>query len=246
MVNQSIVTRLSPVLLLCIAISAQCATVGADQVLKQVETAARQHVERQAAASGLSEPQFSLTVAPGTRPLSACGQPLTVEAVDTRLVARMRFAAVCPGAAGWRYEFVVRATLSARVAVMAVDVPAGRPLADDDLLLERHEVPSLGEVVSEPQDVVGLSGKRALRSGEVLRMGLLSAPTLVKRGDAVRIVARREQIEVSMAGEALDSGAKGALVRVRNPNGAVLRTRVTGAATVEPVDITMSTNPPTD
>jgi flagella basal body P-ring formation protein FlgA len=236
-------------LLLCIAISAQSAQsapVGPEQVLKQVEAAARSHVARQAEASGLSEPQFTLAASPGTRPLAACAQGLTVEAVDTRLVARMRFAAVCPGAAGWRYEFVVRATLSARVAVMAQDVPAGRPLADEDVLLERHEVPSLGEAISAPQDVVGLSGKRALRSGEVLRMALLTAPLLVKRGDAVRIVARREQIEVSMAGEALDAGARGATIRVRNPNGTVLRTRVTGAATVEPVDVPMSANPQTE
>jgi flagella basal body P-ring formation protein FlgA len=236
-------------LLLCIAFSALAATVGptsADQVLKQVEAAARSHVARQAEASGLSEPQFSVAVSPGTRPLSACSQALTVEAVDTRLVGRMRFAAVCAGTAGWRYEFVVRATLSARVAVMAQDVPAGRPLADEDVLLERHEVPSMGDIISLPQDVVGLSGKRPLRSGEVLRMALLTAPVLVKRGDAVRIVARREQIEVSMSGEALDAGAKGATIRVRNPNGTVLRTRVTGAATVEPVDVPMSANPQTD
>ncbi len=231
-------------LLLCIVFSAGAAPTGADQVLQQVEAAARKHVAREVEASGLSEPRFTVAVAPGTRPLAACAQALTVEAVDTRLVARMRFAAVCPGADGWRYEFVVRATLSARVAVMALDVPAGKPLADEDVLLERHEVPTLGEVVSEPQDVIGLSGKRALRSGEILRMALLSAPTLVKRGDAVRIVARREQIEVSIAGEALDSGARGALVRVRNPNGVVLRTRVTGAATVEPVDGPMSTQFP--
>lgn len=244
MVNQSIVTRLGGVLLLCIGISAWAAPTGADQVLRQVETAARNHVARQAEASGLSEPQFSVTVAPGTRPLAGCSQLLTVEAIDTRQVARMRFAAVCPGAAGWRYDFVVRATLSARVAVMALDVPAGKPLADEDVLLERHEVPTLGEVVSDPREVIGLSGKRALRGGEVLRMALLSAPTLVKRGDAVRIVARREQIEVSMAGEALDSGARGAVIRVRNPNGTVLRTRVTGAATVEPVDVPMSAQSP--
>ncbi|MFA9218213.1 MAG: flagellar basal body P-ring formation chaperone FlgA [Sphingomonadaceae bacterium] len=234
-------------LLLCIIFSAPCALAAPtspEQVLAVVEAAARKQVARQAEVSGLSEPQLSISVAPGTRPLSACAQGISVEAVDTRLVARMRFAAVCGGASGWRYEFVVRATLSARVAVLAQDVPAGRPLADEDLLLERHDVPAMGDVISAPQDAIGLSGKRTLRSGEVLRMGLLSAPLLVKRGDPVRIIARREQIEVSMAGEALDSGARGALVRVRNPNGTVLRTRVTGAATVEPVDVPMSTQSP--
>jgi flagella basal body P-ring formation protein FlgA len=92
--------------------------------------------------------------------------------------------------------------------------------------------------------VVGLSGKRMLRAGEVLRMALLAAPMVVKRGDAVTIVARSEQIEVSMAGEALDSGARGALVRVRNANGAVLRARVTGEGTVEPADMPVTAHSP--
>ncbi|WP_328595479.1 flagellar basal body P-ring formation chaperone FlgA [Rugamonas rivuli] len=191
------------------------------------------------------EPKFELNVVRGSRPLAACRQAVTVDAVDTRLPSRMRFAAVCAGADGWRYEFVVRAQISARIAVVASDVPSGKVLTDEDVLLERHDISGIADSVSDPQDVVGMSGKRALRSGEVLRMNLLTAPTVVKRGDAVRIVARREQIEVSMAGEALDSGARGTLVRVRNANGTVIRARVTGAATVEPVDMPVSTNSPT-
>jgi flagella basal body P-ring formation protein FlgA len=74
-----------------------------------------------------------------------------------------------------------------------------------------------------PREVVGMSAKRGLRSGEVLRATLLSSPVMVKRGEPVRIVARHEQIEVSMAGEALDSGARGSVVRVRNANGTVIR-----------------------
>jgi len=247
MVNQCIVTRLRAMLLLCIGFftnPALWAATPASQVLPQVEAAARKHVERMAAGSGLLEPEFTLEVAPGTRPLSACKQAMTVEAVDTRLVARMRFAAVCAGGEGWRYEFLVRAQLSARVAVMAVDVPAGKVLQDEDVLLERHEVANVAEVVADPAAIAGMSAKRALHSGEVLRMTLLSSPVLVKRGDAVTIVARREQIEVSMAGEALDSGAKGSVVRVRNAVGNTIRARVTGPATVEPMDMPASTQSP--
>ncbi|MBV6319696.1 flagellar basal body P-ring formation chaperone FlgA [Duganella sp. HSC-15S17] len=210
-----------------------------------VEAAARAHVQRWADSSGLVEPKFELNVVRGSRPLAACRQAVTVEALDTRLPSRMRFAAVCAGAEGWRYEFVVRAQISARIAVLAIDVPSGKVLTDDDVLLERHDISGLADSVSDPQEVVGLSARRTLRSGEVLRMALLAAPILVKRNDAVRIVARREQIEVSMAGEALDSGARGTLVRVRNANGTVIRARVTGAATVEPVDMPGSTNSPT-
>jgi flagella basal body P-ring formation protein FlgA len=50
------------------------------------------------------------------------------------------------------------------------------------------------------------------------------------------MLARRDGIEVSTSGEALDAGGRGALVRVRNSgSGQVVRMRVTGAGTVEPV-----------
>lgn len=225
-------------------IPARAAGTGADQVLPQVEAAARKYVQRAAAAGGLLEPEFSLSVAPGTRPLAACRLPITVEAIDTRTLARMRFAAVCPGSEGWRYEFLVRSTVSARVAVLAVDVPSGKVLADEDVVLERHEVPSLAEAISDPAALAGMSARRALRAGEVLRPALLSAPILVRRGDAVTILARREQIEVSMAGEALDSGAKGAIVRVRNAVGNTIRARVSGAGLVEPADMPVATQSP--
>jgi flagella basal body P-ring formation protein FlgA len=219
---------------------------NAEQVPVLVEAAARQHVLRWADSSGLIEPKFELNVLRGSRPLAACAQAITVEAVDTRTPGRMKFAALCAsgaGAPGWRYEFVVRAQLSARIAVAANDVPAGKVIADEDVLLERHDISSITDPISDPQDVVGMSGKRALRGGEVLRMALLASPTLVKRGEAVRIVARNEQVEVSMAGEALDAGARGSLVRVRNANGTVIRAKVSGPGTVQPADMPVTIKP---
>ena len=247
MYNKCIVTVSAAMLLFCIRISpsfSATAPVAADQVPGMVEAAARQQVTRWAEAAGLSEPQIGITVVPGTRPLAACSQPVTVQGADTRLPARMRFIAVCAGANGWRYEFIVRAQVSARIAVMASELPAGKVLADEDVLLERHDIASISDSIADPLEAVGMSAKRALRTGEILRKGLLSAPTLVKRGEPVRIVARREEIEVSMAGEALDAGARGDAVRVRNASGTVIRARVTGAATVEPVSAPVTASSP--
>jgi flagella basal body P-ring formation protein FlgA len=247
MFNKCIVTGLAGMLLLCTTISEVSAApvfIAAEQVPEIVEAAARQHVQRWAAGSGLVEPSFTLNVVRGSRPLTACPRGVTVEAADTRLPGRMRFVAVCAGADGWRYEFIVRAQVLARIAVMASDLAAGKILADEDVLLERHDISGIADSIADPQDAVGMSAKRALRSGEVLRATLLTSPVMVKRGEAVRMVARHDQIEVSMAGEALDSGARGSVVRVRNANGTVIRARVTGAATVQPVDMPGSTIPP--
>ncbi|NGZ87397.1 flagellar basal body P-ring formation protein FlgA [Duganella sp. SAP-35] len=249
MFNKCIVTGLTGVLLLCITISTPLAapvSTAAEQVPAIVEAAAKLHVQRWADGAGLVEPNFSLNVVRGSRALAPCGRAVTVEAADTRQPARMRFIAVCAGADGWRYEFIVRAQVSARIAVMANDVGAGKILADEDVLLERHDISAIADSIADPKEAVGLSGKRALRGGEVLRSALLASPTMVKRGEPVRIVARREQIEVSMAGEALDSGARGSAVRVKNANGTVIRARVTGAATVEPLDMPAAISPPTE
>ena len=55
-----------------------------------------------------------------------------------------------------------------------------------------------------------------MRPGEPIRRAWLKVPPLVKRGDRVRMVARRGRVELSAAGEALGDGRRGQVVRVRN------------------------------
>ena len=67
---------------------------------------------------------------------------------------------------------------------------------------------------------------------------LLAAAVLVKRGDAVRIRASRGGVSVEGAGEALDSGARQGLIRVRNnASGRVIQARVLDAGLVEPAEL---------
>lgn len=237
MFNNPILTRFGALLVIGILHGTAQADMHTDNTVALVEKAARAALERQAEANGLVEPKFEVAAVRTNRPLAQCGRGVTVEPADTRQLARMRFTAVCGDTPGWRYEYVVRAKVSARVAVAGADVPAGKVIAPEDVLLERHDISGIPDAIADLTVLDGMAARRALRSGDVLRMNMLAAPTLVRRGDAVRIVARREQIEVSMAGEALDPGARGALVRVRNANGNTIRARVTGAGTVEPADL---------
>ena len=228
--------RCASLLLLLIAGTAQAAE---PTLVATIEQAARAQLERQAEASALAEPEFTITVV-NPRAAPACRQPLAVEPVDTRSAARMRFAVQCRDTPGWRYEYIVRAKVSAKVAVTAGPVAAGQLLSDDDLVIERRDISSLSDTIGAAA-AVGQASRRSLRAGEVLRQSQLAAPILVKRGEPVVMLARVEAIEVSTAGEALDSGARGAIVRVRNvANGRVVRMRVTDAGTVEPVEVTLT------
>jgi flagella basal body P-ring formation protein FlgA len=217
---------------------------AAAQVASEVQKAAREELARKADSAGWTEPLFDVEVVRSSRPVAACARAVTVEAIDTRQPSRMRFAAVCAAPEGWRHEFVVRAGVTAMVLVAAGELPAARPLEEADVKLERREVGALADTIGAAQAAIGLAPKRQLRAGELLRASQLAALPLVKRGDAVRIVARRDQVEVTMSGEAMDAGARDALVRVKTANGNVLRTRVTGAGTVEPMDLPASIQPP--
>ena len=214
-----------------------CATTDAAQSISvQIEQAARGQIDKQLLSSGLSEPEVELTVV-SSRPFPACATPVEVEALDTRQYARMRFVVRCPDPRGWRIDAVVRARVSAQVAVTAMPVRSGEVLGDAHLTLERRDVTLIGDAIGAPQDAVGQTSRRSLRAGEILRASSLTSPLMVKRGDQVLMLARHEGIEISMGGEALDAGARGATVRVRNAaSGQVVRMRVTGAGTVEPVE----------
>ncbi|EZP36016.1 flagella basal body P-ring formation protein FlgA [Janthinobacterium lividum] len=218
--------------------SAGRAELPADNIFSRVEQLAREQLAQQAATAGLLEPQFQVTVVKSTRPVPACAAPVALETADSRSAQRMRFVAVCPGSNGWRYEMLARGSITAQVAVTSVPVTANTPLQSGDVTLARRDVTMVPDSISALPGAIGLSSRRSLRAGEVLRQGQLASPVLIKRGSAVSIVARKEQVEVSMAGEAMDPGALGEVIRVRNAtSGTVIRARVVDAGVVEPADI---------
>ena len=214
--------------------SAGRAELPADNIFSRVEQLAREQL-RSRQKGGLLEPQFQVTVVKSTRPVPACAAPVALETADSRSAQRMRFVAVCPGSNGWRYEMLARGSITAQVAVTSVPVTANTPLQSGDVTLARRDVTMVPDSIASLPGAIGLSSRRSLRAGEVLRQGQLASPVLIKRGSAVSIVARKEQVEVSMAGEAMDPGALGEVIRVRNAtSGTVIRARVVDAGVVEP------------
>lgn len=214
------------------------ATSAVAQTLSvETERVARDVLMQQSIAQGLVDPQFDLTVVMA-RAAPSCRGKVRIEAVDTRQPARMRFVARCPDERGWRHDVLVRARVSAQVAVAAAPVGAHQALTLADVTLERRDVSAIPDPISDLGMALGQTSRRSLRAGDLLRTSQLTAPIVVKRGDQVMMVARNEGVEVSMAGEALDAGARGAIVRVRNvTSGQQVRMRVVGAGTVQSVEL---------
>lgn len=92
------------------------------------------------------------------------------------------------------------------------------------------------------EDMVGMLARRTIRPGELLTLkdfreqsGQLASEQLIRSRDAVRIIGRRKGLRfVVPAAEALQSGRKGQLIRVRNlHSNKIVVGRVTGRGEVE-------------
>lgn len=207
-----------------------------DRISRLVQDSARELVEQQAERSGLVNVQVSVTPGPVSKAPPPCAGRIGIEAQDTRSMTRLRFVVTCPGDDGWTRKVTARARVTADVLVLRHEVPAGRPLTDEDVNVEARDVSAMPDAIGDPVDLDNMTLRRTLAAGEVLRKRLLAAAILIKRGDPVRIVARNSGIEVQTAGEALEGGGDGDIVRVRNlSSGTVLRARVTAAGEVEAV-----------
>lgn len=208
-----------------------------EELLSKVKLAAEKQLQNNAESQRWHEPKFDVEVVRTNRTIPACPSEIRVESLDQRGIARMRFVVICPSLQGWRYEFLAKGKVSANVAVAATDLISGKILSPIDLLRVRHDITLIPDAFSDLGELEGMAARRTIRAGEVIRQNMLAAPQLIRRGDQVRIVAKREQIEVSMAGEALDHGTRGAIIRVRNSSGTQIRARVIDAGTVEPADL---------
>nr|WP_316638543.1 flagellar basal body P-ring formation chaperone FlgA [uncultured Roseateles sp.] len=215
-------------------------TAQAQSLDTRVLAFARQALLEQAQREGLQAPELQLRVAtsPKAKGPAACAAGWQFQMLDTRYLSRLRVGARCPGADSASQDFVLRAELSAEVLVAAATLPSGRPLAEADLRLERRELAQLGDALSDTEAARGLSPRSTLRAGQPLLRSQLVEPLLIKRGEAVRIMARNGGIEVHASGEALDAGRRNETVRVRNSStGRIIAARVLGPGLVEPAEL---------
>ncbi len=113
--------------------------------------------------------------------------------------------------------------VSTYVEVLSPVVVLKRPLArnqvisDDDVCLEEKDLSKVPPgAMTDVDAVVGQRLKRTLGVGTVLRGAWLDKPTLVKRGDVVRLRIDTAALEISALGRVDEQGGMGDTVRVIN------------------------------
>jgi flagella basal body P-ring formation protein FlgA len=104
------------------------------------------------------------------------------------------------------------------VVVAATDLPRGALLTEKDLSLEELDITALHRgYMEEITDAIGKKLKRNLQRGQVLTPHQVATPLAVKRGNRVTIIASTPgAFEIRMQGQAMDNGAAGDRIKVKN------------------------------
>jgi flagella basal body P-ring formation protein FlgA len=138
-----------------------------------------------------------------------------------------------------RLTGVLTETFEAMVPVRAL--AQGETVKASDLTIERRPKSELTPAtVTTAAQAVGLSAKRALPAGKVIRQGDLIKPELVGRNESVTIVFEAPGIVLTVRGKALEAGAQGDLINVLN----VQSKRTVQATVIGPGRVTVSAASP--
>jgi flagella basal body P-ring formation protein FlgA len=98
-------------------------------------------------------------------------------------------------------------------------IHAGARLMPGQWVAEAYTGPPLREpVLTDATQLAGLVARRDFADGALLLAGYFEKPKAVERGDMVTVVSGVGSAEIEAPGEALNSGACGDIILVRNPS----------------------------
>ncbi|MFT5172609.1 MAG: flagella basal body P-ring formation protein FlgA [Gammaproteobacteria bacterium] len=167
--------------------------------------------------------------------LADCSLPLTpFWAPGSKKIGNTTVGVRCAGERPWKLFIPTRVQLMKLVVVANRPLLRGQHLSALDLRSEKRDVGRLRRAaIFDPAQVLGYRVKRAIAPGRVVDGAMLEAPVLVERGRRVRIAVRTADVAISMSGEAIEDGALGDTVKIRNTSSRkVIEGVVTGHGTV--------------
>jgi len=117
----------------------------------------------------------------------------------------------------WTLYVPMTVSIYKQVVVAADTLPRGTILSARQLKLAKRNLAKLPQgYYIDPAKLVGMKLKRNITSGFPLTPTMVAAPKLIKRGQRVTLVSHTTAIRVVMPGKALENGAIGERIRVKN------------------------------
>lgn len=167
--------------------------------------------------------------------LAPCGRVDPYLPAGVRLWGKTRIGLRCiDGVARWNVFLPVQVQAFGQTWVMRSDLASGSVLSlDDAVLAEVDWAQENASVLADPAMWVGQTATRALRTGQILRHGMVKPSQVFQAGSMVRIVAQGPGFSVTSDGQAVSAGVVGEIARVRMDNGRILSGVVLDMRTVK-------------
>jgi len=141
---------------------------------------------------------------------------------------------------GERAEFVGSYQRYVDVPVLAMDIDRGQIIGPQHLTMVRSSSPDAARF-SGMAEIVGMAARRRLRAGTTPGAGDIERPRVVQRNNLVTITFQMPGLMLSAQGRALEDGAVGDTVSVRN----VSSNRVIQAVAESEGRVSVAAPPPT-
>lgn len=117
----------------------------------------------------------------------------------------------------WQLYLSAEARIIQNVVAASTTLLKGPPILYNHLTLVETDTAKLyGNYFTAIDQVVGMTARHTIQSGEILKSSSLTAATLVSRDDAVTIEASSSNLSIRTLGTALQAGKKGDQIEVRN------------------------------
>ncbi len=105
---------------------------------------------------------------------------------------------------------------SSEVVRLSRPVRAGEVLTENALLIERRDIYGLPtHWIKRASEAVGKEAIYALPDGVILNDRQIRSVPVVRRGNRITLLFRKDNLEVKISGEALEDGGKGDTIKVR-------------------------------
>lgn len=152
--------------------------------------------------------------------LAHCEQPLTPFSTTSGIRAgRTTVGVRCEGLSPWTLYVALQINATVSVVTLKGPLPRGSVVTAEDLQLSNKPVATLpAQYLTDLKDVLGKELTRNLGADTVIAPAMLKAQPAVSKGQEVVILASSPNFQVKMAGTAMQNGAKGERIAVKNNN----------------------------
>jgi flagella basal body P-ring formation protein FlgA len=134
-----------------------------------------------------------------------------------RIKQRTTVGVRCSSGKPWKIYVPVNIAAYAKVMVSRHPIAPGRPISAADISWSKRDIATLG--YGYLRSLEGAGGYRArysIAQGAVITPNMVEADSVIQKGQQVHLSSLAGSVKVSMAGIALQNGALGGRIRVKN------------------------------